>query len=107
MSPGGLGSTGSRLKPAAARIGRPTRPALRSASRVSLRGDALPAFAVSLAGHGVHSAGIDPAIVEIEQRAHRNGKVNRFVGPSRGVCRLHVFRRNTRRIVVYLIHKTE
>ena len=26
MSPGGLGSTGSRLKPAAARIGRPTRP---------------------------------------------------------------------------------
>src|ERR1039457_923692 len=28
MSPGGLGSTGSRLKPAAARIGRPTRPAL-------------------------------------------------------------------------------
>src|ERR1035438_6414284 len=28
MPPGGLGSAGSRLKPAAARIGRPTRPAV-------------------------------------------------------------------------------
>src|ERR1039458_2534352 len=35
MSPGGLGSTGSRLKPAAARIGRPTRPALFRPCRAS------------------------------------------------------------------------
>src|ERR1039457_488951 len=41
MSPGGLASTGSRLKPAAARIGRPTRPALFRPCHVSLNHDAL------------------------------------------------------------------
>jgi hypothetical protein len=37
MSPGGLGRTGSRLKPAAARIGRPTRPALRVHAIITLQ----------------------------------------------------------------------
>jgi hypothetical protein len=37
MSPGGLGSTGSRLKPAAARIGRPTQ-----IEKLKLRMDKLP-----------------------------------------------------------------
>src|ERR1039458_3097874 len=41
MSPGGLASTGSRLKPATARIGRPTRPALFRPCHVSLNHDSL------------------------------------------------------------------
>lgn len=39
----------------------------------------------------MHAAGINPAIVEVEQRADRDGIVNSFVVPSHGIERLHVF----------------
>ena len=55
----------------------------------------------------VHSAGVDPAVVEIEQGTRCDGEVDGFIVPANGVERLYVFRRDSRRIVVDFVHETK
>jgi len=55
----------------------------------------------------MHAAGIDPAIVEIEHRAHRDSEINGVVVPTGGIQRLHVLRRDARRIVIHFIDEAE
>jgi len=58
-------------------------------------------------GKRVHAAGIDPAVVEIEERADRNSEVDRLVGPSQVAERNHVGGGNARRIVIHLVDEAE
>ena len=55
----------------------------------------------------MHSAGVDPAVVEIEQRAGRNCEVNGFVAAADSVERFHVFRCDSGRIMVDFFDETE
>jgi hypothetical protein len=64
---------------------------------------ALPALAVRLIRQGVHSAGVDPAIVEVEQRAHRDRQVDGVIIPTGGIERLHIFFRDSRRVMIHFI----
>jgi hypothetical protein len=74
---------------------------------ITVHGAALASLAVRFIGQRVNTAGVDPAIVEVEQRADSEGKVNRFVGPSYGVERLHIVGCDLGRIVVHLVDKPE
>lgn len=65
-----------------------------------MMGRARPELAMRLLGHRMHPAGVNPAIVEIEQRAHRDGVIDGFVGPAHVVKRLHVLDGNLRRMMV-------
>jgi hypothetical protein len=78
-----------------------------SLAHVAVDRAALAAFAVRFLRQRVYAAGIDPAVVEIEQRTGCDREVNRFVGPSNRVKRLHVFSRDPRRVVVHLPDETE
>ena len=65
------------------------------------------ALAVSLFRQCVNSACINPAIVKIKKGAGGNGEVNRFIIPTGGAKRMHIFRRDPRRIFVYFANKTK
>ena len=56
---------------------------------------------------GMHAAGVDPPVVEIEECASGNGEVNRFVIPSRFVQGNHILSRDPWRVMIHLVHKTE
>lgn len=64
-------------------------------------------IAVCLIGHGMNAGRVDPAIVEIEQRADRNGIVQLFIGPSRRADRVDIAIRYARRVVVHAIDEAE
>lgn len=53
------------------------------------------------------AARIDPTVIEIEQRANRDGEVKSFVIPSRCPRGFEIGRLNARRIVVHCVYKTE
>jgi hypothetical protein len=72
-----------------------------------VNGRPLPSHSVRFVGERVHAACVNPAIVEVEQRTDGDGEVDCFVVPSNLVKRLHIFRRNLRRIVIHLIDKPE
>lgn len=74
---------------------------------IAVEGRTLSSHAVGLVGESVHSAGVDPAVVEVEQRAHRDGEIDGIVVPSGGVERLHIFGIDTRRIVIDFVDETE
>ena len=58
-------------------------------------------------GERVDARSIDPAIVEIEERANGDGVINHFVGPTGGLERLHVGSGDAGRVMVYLVHEAE
>jgi len=55
----------------------------------------------------MNAAGIDPPVVEVEERAHCNREIDGVIVPAGGVHRLHVVRRNARRVMIHLMDKTE
>jgi hypothetical protein len=55
----------------------------------------------------VHSGGVDPSVVEVEQRAHRDGKVQRLVGPAGGARSVEIGLGDRRRVVVHPIHESK
>lgn len=64
---------------------------------------ALGAQTVRFVGHRVHTRGIDPAIVEIEQRADGDREVEGLVCPPRGANNLEIDVCDPRRIVIDLV----
>src|ERR1035441_3509853 len=70
-------------------------------------GSSLSAYFVGLFRQRMDTARINPAIVKIEQRAHCNGEVDRLVVPSQRAQRKHIVGGNSRRLVVYLVHKSK
>ena len=55
----------------------------------------------------MHAGSVDPPVVEIEQRAHRDGKVQRFVGPAGGASSVEIGLGDRRRVVVHRIHESK
>lgn len=72
-----------------------------------MQGSPLAALAMGLLREGVDSAGIDPAIVEIEECANGDGEINGLVVPALCVQWLHVASRNIGRIVIDFINKAQ
>jgi len=75
-------------------------------SRVMLLADiavnraAFAALAMGLIREGVDTGRIHPAVVEVEQSAHRYGVVNGFVAPTGFVKGPHIVCRDCRRVAV-------
>jgi len=63
-------------------------------------GRARSELAVRLLGHRMHAGSVNPAIVEVEQRAHRDGVIDGFVRPAGLVKRLRVVKGDLRRVMV-------
>jgi hypothetical protein len=55
----------------------------------------------------VDACRVNPAIVEIEQSAHIDGVIDRFVGPARALRRVHVFLFDLIRRVVHFFYELE
>ena len=72
-----------------------------------MQGCAFPAYAVRFIRKRMYAAGIDPPIIEIEQGADRDRQIDGIVIPTGGVKWLHIFRRNSRRVVIHLMHETK
>jgi len=62
---------------------------------------------VCLVGERVDPAGIDPAIVEVEQGANGDGEINGVILPAHGVERLDVSRLDAGRVVVHFGDEAE
>lgn len=58
-------------------------------------------------GQGMNPARVNPAVIEIEQRAYRDGEVDRLVVPAGVVKRNHIVSGDTRRIMIHLRDKAE
>jgi hypothetical protein len=58
---------------------------------------------MSLVAQRVHAAGIDPAIVKVEQRADRDRVINLLVSPTGLMQRLHIAGGNAWRVLIDLI----
>ena len=66
-----------------------------------LRGS-LPELPMRLFRHGVNAGGVNPAVIKVEQRADREGVIDRFVRPAYSVKNLHVVGRYFPRPMVRL-----
>ena len=60
-----------------------------------------------LLGHRVDPGGVDPAVVEVEERAHRDREVQRLVGPPQRPEAIEIRGRDLRRLVVDPIDEPE
>jgi ABC-type phosphonate transport system ATPase subunit len=67
----------------------------------------LPAQPMRHVRQRVHAGRIYPPVVEIEQRANRDGEENRVIVPFGFMQRLHVFRRDARRVAIHLVDEPE
>jgi len=74
-----------------------------SAARIAMHGRALTSQPVRFVGKRVNAACIDPAIVKVEQRAHPDGQVDGIIIPTGGIERLHIFFRDSRRVMIHFI----
>ena len=54
----------------------------------------------------MNTAGIDPAVIEVKQRAHGDGVVDSFVGIADLVQRLHIFELNIHGISIYFANES-
>ena len=70
-------------------------------------GGAFGTHAVGFVAHGVDAAGINPTIVEIEERADGDGVIDGFVGKTGGVQSGDIGRANGDRIFIHLTDKAE
>ena len=57
--------------------------------------------------HCVHARGVDPAVVEVKQRADRDGVVDGFIRPTRGVEWPHILGGDFRRLGIDLVDEAE
>ena len=55
----------------------------------------------------MNSAGIHPAIVEVEERAHSDGVINRFVVPAHRMQRFHVERCDIARATIHQVDEAK
>ena len=55
--------------------------------------------------HSVYAAGIDPAIVKVEQRANGDRVIDRFIGVTRRMQCLDVITLNIVRVMVHLANE--
>ena len=78
-----------------------------SAADVALNRHALPTLAMCLLGHRMHAGCIDPPVVEIEERADGDRKIDGFVRPTRCAQRVELGRLDARRVVVHLVDESE
>jgi len=53
------------------------------------------------------AARVDPPVIEIEQRADRDGEIDGLIAPIRCMEPFDVLRTNTRRIVIHLLDEPE
>jgi hypothetical protein len=67
----------------------------------------LGAGTVRRIAHRVNAASINPAIVEIEERANRNRVVDRFIAIANRVQSSNVFRLDPNRISIHFPYKTK
>ena len=58
---------------------------------------------ISRGSHIAHSRGVDPFIVEIEERAHGNGIVQCLIAPARGLHPVYVFLLNPAGFTIHLL----
>jgi len=82
-----------------------TRPQL--AARVARRRRPFASLAVRLVGEGVHARRVDPAVVEVEERADGDGEIEGFVRPARGANPVEIGRSNARRIAIHFVDESE
>jgi hypothetical protein len=68
---------------------------------------ALAADPMRLIGERVDAGGVDPPIVEIEQRAHSDGEVQLLIAPSTLANVVQVGVDDGRRLVIYLVYEPE
>jgi len=55
----------------------------------------------------MHAGGVDPPVVEIEERADGDREIERLVRPSRGPRGVHIRRGDVRRVVVHFVDEPE
>jgi hypothetical protein len=72
-----------------------------------VNGSAFASLAMGLVGQRVYSRRVNPAIVEVEESAHSNGEVDRFVRPPYFVEWRHIRGRDFRRMPIDFIDKTK
>lgn len=65
------------------------------------------AFAMRFVRQRVNACGVDPSIVEIEERANGDGEIDRFIRPARVVQWHHVFGANPRRFAIDLVDEAQ
>ena len=68
-----------------------------------MHGGAFGAHRVSLITHGMNATGVDPAIVKIEERADRDGVVNRLVSVADLVEGLDIGGLDGGRVAIHLL----
>ena len=76
-------------------------------ANVSVLGRSVGELQVSGVTHGVDSRGVDPAIIEVKERADRDGEVDSLVSPSHIAQGRHVFRGDARRVVIHFGDKAQ
>jgi len=76
-------------------------------ANVSVLGRSVGELQVSGVTHGVDSRGVDPAIIEVKERADRDREVNSLVSPSHFAQGRHVFRGDARRVVIHFADKAQ
>jgi hypothetical protein len=68
---------------------------------------ALAAGTMRLIGERVDAGGVDPSIVEIEQRAHSDGEVQLLIAPPALANVIQIGFEDGRRLVIYLVDEPE
>ena len=72
-----------------------------------MNGRALRSRRMRFVTHGVDTTRIDPAIIEIKQRAHGDGIVNRLIAVARFVQNLNIRRPDVDGIAINLLNEPE
>jgi hypothetical protein len=75
--------------------------------RVSLHRHALRAKAVGVVRHRVNAGSVNPPVVEVEQRAHRHGEIDRIVCPACFADGVQIRCSDSRGVVIDLVDEPE
>jgi hypothetical protein len=74
---------------------------------VAMSGSPLASLSMGVFRERMHSRGIHPPVVEVEQSAHGDGEKDGVIVPPRIVERLHILGGNPRRIVIHLVDESK
>jgi hypothetical protein len=74
---------------------------------VTVLSAALASLTVRLVRERMNPSRVNPPIVEVEQRAHRDDEVQDFVGPARCPNSIEITLRDRRRAGVHLVHESK
>ena len=80
---------------------------LRLLPHVAVDGRALTALTMGFVAQGVDAGGIDPAVVEIEERADGDREIQLLVRPAGGSHRIEIRGRDVRRVVIHRVDEAE